>query len=116
MPPRPRSAPSSDGCPVIPTSMRSSEPPGHGTVRIPADTEATDVNEPRTLRRLFAYAREYRGRLGLAFVGMLVYAAGSAGLAALIRPIFDSALPKQEFVAFTASAIVVAYVLKGIGS
>jgi subfamily B ATP-binding cassette protein MsbA len=74
------------------------------------------VNEPRTLRRLFGYAREYRGRLVLAFAGMVVYAAGSAGLAALIRPIFDSALPKQERVAFTASAIVLAYLLKGLGS
>jgi subfamily B ATP-binding cassette protein MsbA len=74
------------------------------------------VTQPRTLRRLFGYAREYRGRLGLAFVGMVVYAVGSAGLAALIRPIFDSVLPRQERLAFTASGIVVAYLLKGIGS
>ena len=42
-------------------------------------------------------------------------AAGSAGLAALIRPIFDSVLPKQEQLAFTVWGIVGAYVLKGIG-
>ncbi|MBI3491659.1 MAG: hypothetical protein HY047_07765, partial [Acidobacteria bacterium] len=45
-----------------------------------------------TLRRLFGYARPYRGRLAWAMVGMIVYAAGSAGLAALIRPIVDNGL------------------------
>jgi subfamily B ATP-binding cassette protein MsbA len=71
---------------------------------------------PQTLRRLFGYGRAYRGRLVLAFVGMLIYALGSAGLAALIRPIFDSVLPRQEKLAFTASAIVACYLLKGVGS
>jgi subfamily B ATP-binding cassette protein MsbA len=47
---------------------------------------------------------------------MLVYAIGSAGLAALIRPIFDSVLPRQEKLAFTAWAIVACYLLKGVGS
>jgi ATP-binding cassette, subfamily B, bacterial MsbA len=74
------------------------------------------VSQPGTLRRLFGYARKYRGRLALAFLGMLVYALGSAGLAALIRPIFDSVLPKQEQLVFTACGIVLAYLFKGIGS
>jgi len=69
-----------------------------------------------TLRRLFGYAKPYRGRLVWAVAGMVVYAIGSAGLAYLIRPIFDSLLPKQEFVAWTAWAIVGVYLLKGIGS
>ena len=69
-----------------------------------------------TLRRLFRYSRPYRGRLAWAVVGMVVYAIGSAGLAYLIKPIFDSLLPKQQNVAVTAWAIVVVYVLKGIGS
>jgi subfamily B ATP-binding cassette protein MsbA len=47
---------------------------------------------------------------------MVVYAVGSAGLAYLIKPIFDSLLPKQQDVAFTAWAIVVVYLLKGVGS
>ena len=38
------------------------------------------------LKRLFGYAAPYRGRLAAAVAGMLVYAAGSAGLAALVRP------------------------------
>src|SRR5262245_23335584 len=84
---------------------------------IRGDTRTADVpRQTETLRRLFGYARPYRGRLGWAIVGMIVYAVGSAGLAALIKPIFDSVLPKQEQLAFTVSAIVGAYLLKGIGS
>src|SRR6059036_378944 len=47
---------------------------------------------------------------------MIVYAIGSAGLAALIRPIFDNVLPNQQMVAWTAWAIVGVYLLKGVGS
>jgi hypothetical protein len=51
-----------------------------------------------------------------AFLGMVVYAIGSAGLAYLIKPIFDSVLPKQQEVSVIAWAIVAVYLLKGIGS
>jgi ATP-binding cassette, subfamily B, bacterial MsbA len=47
---------------------------------------------------------------------MLLYAAGAAGLAALVRPILDNVLVNQERLAFTAWALVAVYVLKGIGS
>jgi ATP-binding cassette, subfamily B, bacterial MsbA len=69
-----------------------------------------------TLQRLFHYATPYRVRLGWAIVGMVVYAIGSAGLAYLIKPIFDSVLPKQQDVFRVAWAIVGVYLLKGIGS
>ena len=69
-----------------------------------------------TLRRLFAYALPYRGRLAWAVVGMVVYAIGTAGLAWLVKPIFDSVLPAQELVAFVAWGIVGTYLLKGVGS
>ena len=69
-----------------------------------------------TLRRLFRYAIPYRSRLTWAIVGMVVYAAGSAGLAYLIKPIFDNLLPKQEQVAVIAWAVVGVYLLKGMGS
>ena len=69
-----------------------------------------------SLERLFGYSRPYRGRLAWAVVGMIVYAVGSAGLAWLIKPIFDSVLPKQEQLAMTAWAIIGVYLLKGIGS
>jgi subfamily B ATP-binding cassette protein MsbA len=69
-----------------------------------------------TLRRLFSYAMPYRGRLAWAVVGMVVYAIGTAGLAWLIKPIFDSVLPTQELVALVAWGIVATYLLKGVGS
>src|SRR4051812_26255373 len=47
---------------------------------------------------------------------MIVYAIGSAGLAWLIKPIFDQVLPKQQDVGLIAWAIVGVYLLKGIGS
>jgi subfamily B ATP-binding cassette protein MsbA len=74
------------------------------------------VNERSTLGRLFSYAKPYRWRLSWAVVGMLVYAVGSAGLAAVIKPIFDNVLPNQQQLGFVAWAIIGAYVLKGAGS
>ena len=74
------------------------------------------VRQRATLRRLFRYSMPYRGRMAWAVVGMVVYAIGSAGLAWLIKPIFDSVLPKQQEVALIAWGIVAVYLLKGIGS
>jgi ATP-binding cassette, subfamily B, bacterial MsbA len=67
------------------------------------------------LLRLLRYSAPYRLRLGWAIVAMLVYAAASAGLAYLIKPILDSVLPRQEQVGQVAWAIVGLYLLKGIG-
>ena len=47
---------------------------------------------------------------------MLVYATGSAGLAWLIKPIFDNVLPNRDQVWVVAWAMVGLYLLKGIGS
>jgi subfamily B ATP-binding cassette protein MsbA len=47
---------------------------------------------------------------------MIVYAVGSAGLAYLVKPIFDYGLPKHQGVATIAWGIVTVYLLKGIGS
>jgi subfamily B ATP-binding cassette protein MsbA len=74
------------------------------------------TGDRKPLQRLFEYARPYRGRLAWAVVGMLVYAIGSAGLPALIKLIIDSVLPNQQYVTFTAWAIVGLYLLKGMGS
>jgi subfamily B ATP-binding cassette protein MsbA len=82
--------------------------------RLPGDDAF--VNEPHPLRRLFSYAWPYRGRLAWAVAGMIVYAAASAGLAWLIQPILDRALPNQERLVLTAWAIVGLYLLKGVGS
>ena len=72
--------------------------------------------ENHPLRRLFRYADPYRGLLVWAVLGMLVYAAGSAGLAWIIKPVFDDVLTNQQRVAEVAWAIVGLYFLKGIGS
>ena len=69
-----------------------------------------------TVKRLFGYSRRYRGRLLWAVAGMIVYAIGSAGLAYLVKPIFDTALPNRQGVAAIAWGIVFVYLLKGIGS
>ena len=68
------------------------------------------------LLRLLEYGKRYRSRLLWAVFGMLLYAAGSAGLAALIKPILDSVLPNQQQILIVAWAIVGLYLLKGIGS
>src|SRR5437764_6513255 len=68
------------------------------------------------LKRLAAFAAPYRGRLVGAVGGMLLYAVGSAGLAALVKPIFDNVLVNQERLAFTAWALVGVYLMKGVGS
>ena len=74
------------------------------------------MHQTDTLQRLFSYSRPYRGRLAWAFAGMILYAIGTAGLAWVIKPIFDSVLPTQQRVAFVAWIIVGVYLLKGIGS
>ncbi len=76
----------------------------------------TNAHQRVTLQRLFHYSWPYRGRLAWAVVGMLVYAVGSAGLAYLVKPIFDSALPTKQGVWAIAWGIVAVYLLKGIGS
>src|SRR5262245_65532341 len=73
-------------------------------------------NQRATLQRRFRYSMPSRGRLFWAVAGMVVYATGSAGLAYLVKPIFDSALPNQEGVAAIAWGIVFVYLLKGVGS
>jgi len=73
--------------------------------------------------RLLRYARPYRGRLTVAVVAMVVYAAGQAGLGFLVQPLFDEGLglgPAGAAVTWTIEAlavgILVAYLLKGLGA
>ena len=71
------------------------------------------------IRRLLRIAAPWRGRLIAALAAMIVYAAGSAYLASLIKFIFDHVLVpsvRPEAVAFVAAQIVLAYFLKGLGS
>jgi ATP-binding cassette, subfamily B, bacterial MsbA len=66
--------------------------------------------------RLLEYARPHRARLAAALGAMVLYGAASAGVAALIQPIFDEVLPSRENLAPIAVAILVVYLLKGVGA
>jgi ATP-binding cassette, subfamily B, bacterial MsbA len=66
--------------------------------------------------RLLRFARPYRGRLVAALAAMVVFALASAGIAYLIKPIFDEVLPTGEAVWLTAGLIIIAYAVKGIGA
>ena len=66
--------------------------------------------------RLLEFARPHRGRLGAALVAMLLYAAASAGVAALIQPIFDQVLPKRENLFAVSAALLSIYFVKGIAA
>jgi subfamily B ATP-binding cassette protein MsbA len=74
------------------------------------------VNAPNPLRRLLRYAMPYRARIAWAVVGMLLYGAGTAGLAWLIKPILDQTLSNQQRLTFTAWGLVAMYLAKGLGS
>ena len=70
----------------------------------------------RAFVRLLAYARPHRARLAGALLAMIVYGAASAGLAALIQPIFDEVLPARRDLLPITIAILAVYLVKGIGS
>jgi ATP-binding cassette, subfamily B, bacterial MsbA len=68
------------------------------------------------LPRLLRYAAPYRGRLFTALLAMVAYAVASAALAYLIKPIFDRALPNQAQVGAIAAALILVYLVKGLGA
>ena len=68
------------------------------------------------LHRLFAYARPYRGRFAAALAAMVVYAAATAAVAALIQPVIDKVLPTGEDLFAWCTALLVVYVVKGLGA
>jgi len=77
------------------------------------------VNE---FRRLLGYAAPFRGRLTLAVLAMVVYAAGSVGLMLIVRLIFDllTRLETQQLPVVTANqvavALIAAFAIKGLGA
>jgi ATP-binding cassette, subfamily B, bacterial MsbA len=70
------------------------------------------------LRRLLGYSRPYRGRFTAALSAMVVYAAASAFVTYLIKPITDRVLPGDNGMPFSfwAALILGTYFLKGLGS
>jgi subfamily B ATP-binding cassette protein MsbA len=67
------------------------------------------------LLRLFRFSAPYRGRLLAAIAWMVLYAGGSAGLAYLIKYVFDDVLQNGTNLPFVAVAIVSANLAKGVG-
>jgi subfamily B ATP-binding cassette protein MsbA len=72
--------------------------------------------ETALFRRLFGYTKPYRVRLFLSWVATGGYAAASALLVYLVKPIFDEALIVGVNVGRLSVMIVVLYALKGICS
>ena len=68
------------------------------------------------LLRLLRYAAPHRLVIGGAVAAMLLYGVASAALAWLIKPILDQVLPSRESLGFVGSAIIGAYIAKGLGS
>jgi subfamily B ATP-binding cassette protein MsbA len=68
------------------------------------------------LHRLFGYARPYRGRFAVAFAAMVVYAAATAAVAYLIKPVIDEVLPRGEDLFAWCAALLIVYVVKGLGA
>ncbi len=68
------------------------------------------------LHRLFGYARPYRGRFAVALTAMVVYAAATAAVAALIKPVIDQVLPKGESLVSWSIALLLVYIVKGLGA
>ncbi len=68
------------------------------------------------LLRLLRYALPHRARVLAALPAMACYAAASGGLVLLIERIFDQVLPRGEQVELICGALIVLYVLKGMGN
>jgi subfamily B ATP-binding cassette protein MsbA len=65
--------------------------------------------------RLLRYATPHRAVIAGAALAMAVYATANAALAYLIQPIIDDVLIARGQLAFVATAILVVYLLKGLG-
>jgi subfamily B ATP-binding cassette protein MsbA len=68
------------------------------------------------LHRLFVYARPYRGRFAAALAAMLVYAAATAAVAALIQPVIDKVLPTGAGLSRWCATLLLVYLVKGLGA
>ena len=65
------------------------------------------------LQRLLGYARPYRGRFVAATAAMVLYAAATAAVAALISPVIDKVLPQGTGLRAWCTKLLIVYVVKG---
>ncbi len=77
------------------------------------DLRAEAAGGFRRFRRLFAYTRPYRGRLFVSWFATGVYAAASALLAYMVKPMVDQVLIQHTGTFPVAAAIMALYVVKG---
>src|SRR3569832_451199 len=66
--------------------------------------------------RLLRYATPHRAVITGAAIAMIVYGAANAWLAYLVKPNIDKVLIAQSDRPFIATAILVAYLLKGLAA
>ncbi|HYB95389.1 MAG TPA: ABC transporter ATP-binding protein [Vicinamibacterales bacterium] len=66
--------------------------------------------------RLLRYATPHRAVITGAALAMVVYGASNAALAYLIKPIIDDVLIGQGDLTYVATAILIVYLLKGLGA
>ena len=66
--------------------------------------------------RLLRYATPHKTVMAGAAVAMVVYGASSAALAYLIKPIIDDVLTTRGKLASITTALLIVYLLKGLGS
>ena len=71
------------------------------------------VHRVNPLHRLFGYARPYRGRFAAAIAAMVVYAAATAAVAALIQPVIDHVLPAGHGPVPLVHRLLIVYVDQG---
>jgi subfamily B ATP-binding cassette protein MsbA len=62
---------------------------------------------------MLGYARPYRGRFVAATAAMVLYAAATAAVAALIRPVIDKVLPEGTGLSSWCTKLLIVYVVKG---
>lgn len=69
------------------------------------------------LKRFFPYTREYKLQFVFAFLGVILVAAGTAGMTYMIKPIMDEIFinKNRELLFFLPFLIVVVYLAKGVG-
>ena len=70
----------------------------------------------KIIQRLLEFAKPYRRRMLSALLAMTIYGGASAGLAYLIKPIFDEVLPKGESFGLVIFTLIGCYLLKGVGA
>lgn len=70
----------------------------------------------KIIQRLLEFAKPYRRRMLSALLAMAIYGGASAGLAYLIKPIFDEVLPKGESFGLVIFTLIGCYLLKGVGA